>query len=799
MRPLSLSIEGLTAFADPTVVDFRALQLFAITGTTGAGKSTLIDAILLALFGRIPRTGLQHGQLIAHGKEQINVLLEFEARGERYRVARTIRRSGASKVHLEHVTAAGNVPLAGKTRDVEAEVERILGIDYDAFTRCVVLPQGQFDEFLRGDPKDRRRILVNLLGLSRYERMARLCGERQRELQVAVDTHTERLRSEFATATPQHLDTLLAEQAAAEAADRQLAAHAAQLAELVRLAQTADAARKHTATQQAARGALLRQQAEIAAERQRLDADAATFDTERRRLEAEVAAAAHDPTRPVILARAEALLLALARAVADRPQLARDAATAAARRQQCEQELAAATAQEPTLRLAHAAQQDELAAAEAELEARRRDHAAAHLRATLQPGGECPVCAQSVAALPPPLPTDLAAHQERVATARQLLQGAATRWRDAERTVAQRRDDLPALLQQDRSAAGRLARADDDLQKAGDELRAAGLSPPQPPTADALAALQRTLATERDGLQQLAARRAAATTALEALLQRHRDAAAARDRSVGRAEAVAAQLLELDAELTRAAAASSAAAAVFATAAAAAGVDAHAADTAARLQQLQRDVTQTIQQSGRRLGELQTRRDHLEAAIAQADRLRAALLAASERAALAKALALLLRGDRFQDWVLATAVTRLCQDGSTRLRALSNGRYSLRHDGSDFAVVDHWNADRERSVRTLSGGETFLASLALALALADGIRSFAARDGDGSTLDCLFVDEGFGALDGDALEAAVQALETLHGGHRMVGVVTHLQALAERLPARLHVENHAGRARVVAS
>jgi exonuclease SbcC len=139
----------------------------------------------------------------------------------------------------------------------------------------------------------------------------------------------------------------------------------------------------------------------------------------------------------------------------------------------------------------------------------------------------------------------------------------------------------------------------------------------------------------------------------------------------------------------------------------------------------------------------------------------------------------------------------LTEDGARHLMLLSQGRYSLLYDGSDFLVADHWNADRERSVKTLSGGETFLAALSLSLALAERIVGMAAQAGGGAALECLFVDEGFGALDAESLEAAVQALETLQGGNRMVGVVTHLQQLAERLPARLCVETDAGKARVV--
>jgi len=799
VRPLLLSVEGLTAFADLTVVDFRELQLFAITGTTGAGKSTLIDAMLLALYGKVPRTGSQHGQLIAHGKDQINVLLEFEARGERYRVARTIRRVGAGKVHLERVTDAGPQPIAGKARDVEAEIERILGIDYEAFTHAVVLPQGQFDEFLRGDPKQRRAILVNLLGLLLYERMGKLCGERQREGQARVEALGQRLREDFAHATAEHRDALQRELDTATQELAQLDERAAALAALLQLAVAAEAARKHQAARQAARGALLRQQQEAKAELERLQAGAGNFDGERQRLEAAIAGAAIDPARGAVLALVQAQLPLLLRALADRPQLQRDAASSKARAAQLAAELAAAQAQLPALHDAVQAQRDECSAAEAELEAEQRAHAAAHLRAALARGAPCPVCAQPVGTVPPPLPVPADDARARVATARQLLQGAEHKRAEAERTQRERQEQWPSGKEHERTAAERLRRADADVAQAVAELAKAGIELPAPVTAGAVGERQQAVQQELQALQSGAQRRGALQKQLDALLLQHRDAAATFAKAGERAELLSQQLAQLDAEIATATADATAAERALATAATAAAVDAKGLDAVARLQRLQKEHAAAQQQQSQRIGQLRAQIDAVTKSMAQADKLRAEHAAATTAAALAKSLALLLRGDRFLDYVLEAALQRLCQDGSERMLMLSGGRYSLRHDGADFAVVDHWNADRERSVRTLSGGETFLASLALALALATGIRAFAAADGSNSALDCLFVDEGFGALDGEALEAAVQALESLQGQSRMVGVVTHLQALAERLPARLHVENNAGRARVVAS
>ncbi|MGH3191436.1 MAG: AAA family ATPase [Streptosporangiaceae bacterium] len=149
----------------------------------------------------------------------------------------------------------------------------------------------------------------------------------------------------------------------------------------------------------------------------------------------------------------------------------------------------------------------------------------------------------------------------------------------------------------------------------------------------------------------------------------------------------------------------------------------------------------------------------------------------------------LLRSDRFPRWLVTEAVDVLVADASANLAALSSGQFDLTYEDGDFYVVDHTDADARRSVRTLSGGETFQASLALALALSSQISALAAAGA--ARLDSIFLDEGFGTLDPDTLDVVATTLETLAQGQRMVGVVTHVAALAERVPVRFKVSRDA--------
>jgi exonuclease SbcC len=143
-----------------------------------------------------------------------------------------------------------------------------------------------------------------------------------------------------------------------------------------------------------------------------------------------------------------------------------------------------------------------------------------------------------------------------------------------------------------------------------------------------------------------------------------------------------------------------------------------------------------------------------------------------------------LRSENFRAFVLEEAHQQLVAGASERLFALSSGRYTFEFQDDAFHVLDHDNARERRSAETLSGGETFLASLALALELSQQIQ----RDAGAVHLDSLFIDEGFGTLDPETLDTIAGTLEELPVGGRMVGIITHLPELTERIPNRVRVE-----------
>ncbi|MCF6136771.1 SbcC/MukB-like Walker B domain-containing protein [Pseudalkalibacillus berkeleyi] len=180
MRPIHLSVAGLHSFREKQDVDFQTLcdgGVFGIFGPTGSGKSSLLDAVTLALYGKVERAANTIQGIMNHAEDQLNVSFTFElgegTSAKRYKVDRTYKRGKndairTSTCRLIEVINEEHVVMADKERDVTSEVEQILGLTLTDFTRAVVLPQGKFAEFLSLKGAERRQMLQRLFRLEQY-------------------------------------------------------------------------------------------------------------------------------------------------------------------------------------------------------------------------------------------------------------------------------------------------------------------------------------------------------------------------------------------------------------------------------------------------------------------------------------------------------------------------------------------------------------------------------------------------------------------------------------------------------
>lgn len=957
MRPLALTIEGLTAFRSPQQISFEDLDLFVITGPTGAGKTSILDAITFALYGDVCR--VKSGQLrdmVSHGATQVKVSLDFRVGESRYRVTRRLKKSGggheATLVRLEGDAEVPEVDSLA-VRPTNQRVEEILGLDFDAFTKAVLLPQGEFHEFLKGDASARRRILVSLLDLRRYERAGALARNKAGELAARLDERRSLIASEYADATAENLKQLKAthkqakddherlEKAQTQAKMKAEAATNASRAEvaleaiagdfrdlgdefatltkvlqpLVQLTETLATALKAagsnvtqaektvTAKQQALAKTIARvgDEATIAL----LGSAAASWVDEKSKLTglmAELQIAATELNAAVALERKAETNAAETKARVTQAQTAATAATKAFERASaivgCARAVAETAAAQSRLDAARPKRDDAgVKAKDAAEHVRHLEQAnlASALRRELRAGDSCPVCEATIKTLPKGDRT-VASLLER---ARRDTESAETKRRECEQAfmaadaahmlvlqkLAEARAALPARAQipalEDAEAGVRDAKAametaSEQLEHAASAAAAAGSAAAEA-RGKHLAAKTKQDGLEReragasgrldkaetklrtafprqrpDDLQQAIAQRAELLTQARAELVAAEQAVLA---TRGNRDSVLAQQHKHEADLadfgttlaeTRTKAELAAAAleqAVPATSLPAlpeargepsAQLEAWvtccrsyvvAATDAARVES---EVSQgAVRELGKIVAPLGINVDDVEidevlAAIDKSSKDAYRVRVETEGASAAlktkidsrrqlekmiegdallcrryEALGKELQQNNFIAFVLAQSMERLAALATAELLNISDGRYGLAAVNEGFDVIDHHNADERRSVATLSGGETFLASLALALALAGSVRDLAGAAAAGR-LDAMFIDEGFGALDPETLEVVVDALERLREGERMIGVISHVAALADRIPGGLVVAKNGGLSTVTA-
>jgi len=776
MRPISISLEGFSAYRAPNSVSFADVDFFSLSGPTGAGKSSLIDAMIFALYGRVPRLGgSQVAPVISAGADRARVSVDFVVDSQTYTVTRQVLRTKTGANTNEARLERGPDSLASGADEVTRSVEDLLGLRYEDFTKTVVLPQGEFARFLTATKSDRQALLRKLLDLDIYAEVRGLARARE----AAAEERAAQARS--------RRDAL-------EIPDEETLVRArARLGELEAMAEKVGELETSVATLESAAAAaselVLRLHNDLArvdsiAPPENLDlldeainrARDAFEEIEKRRDQVkEEVGAAHEQL--VVLPSSESLE-SHARTylrLAELDGRLHDLDVAAV-------ELRVAEAVE-TLQIVTDSQEQ----TSSELASARVTHAAHALRATLVEGEPCPVCAVPVGSLPEAdRDPDLTRLEEvereaasTVAVARAALEAARSERAGIEATRIELETQRSSLLVDLESAP--------PLDALQDHLR--GVE-----TAKALVAAKQRELDVVEGL--FVTTRNELETAAEAFRSIGRDLMAARETVadlqpplpdsddnlvrwkelmtwVDQARLEIRACLE-DAETAGQAAAIAATAARDRLIAELEGIGIQAAGNfAVHLAREQEQAKQAVRE--------------MEKTVALVGELAVTIGEAETRAAIAHALAGHLRADGFERWLMAGAVTDLVAGANHLLAQLSGGGFSLfADDDGGFAIVDHRNADENRSVSTLSGGETFLVALALALSLAETLSAGAA-----SGLDAIFLDEGFGTLDDESLDTVASVLEELAGRGLMVGIVTHVKELAARATVRFEVRREA--------
>ncbi|MBR5617069.1 MAG: SMC family ATPase [Oscillospiraceae bacterium] len=906
MRPLKLTVAGFGPYAGEQTLDFELLGqsgLYLITGDTGAGKTTIFDAITFALFGEASGENREPGMLrskYAKAEDPTFVELTFAYGGKCYHVRRNpdyerakARGTGTTRQSAEAVLTYPDGRVVTKLKDVDKAIHEIIGLTREQFSQVAMISQGDFRKLLQADTRDRQKIFRDIFGTglfvtlqNRLKEQAGAVRDQRDQADRSIQQYTggmvcgadsdwlSRVKQARAGQLPVAevialFEALLGEDRAQEARlETQLAEAEGEIeslsARLTRAEATA-AAKKSLADHEKAQS---EQTAAVDAARAALDAALATVPEQEELSKTVARIDLLLPSYEELETKAAALRKARAGAVAAQAECD----NAHHRKTVLTEEIAALKAEQQTLGEA-AAEKEKLTARRLqllerreallslltrmeELETRRREltrkqeeylaadresagllriyemknraflnEQAGIIAATLQEGQPCPVCGSTAhpfpAALSEDAPTEAevkkakkeyetarkvtdkaslaAGRQQAVVTTTEtaliketetLLPG--TAFEQAEETAHRQTEQLSAELA---ALEARLRTAQRSMDRKGalDALipeKETALSEAEAKHAASGAAMAAFAASAEELEKQLAALREKLThpdkqsaegerMQLQIKLQRLKTAVTAAETALGRKRellaATTAAIGQLHKQLEQA----------------------EEADTA-ELLNLKNELTDRKNAIVKTQKTLHAAITANETACKNISKKQAELEELERRYAWLRALSDTANGNlsgkekiMLETYIQTTYFDRILERANIRLQKMSGGQYDLKRrrtaanmrgqSGLELDIVDHINGT-ERSVNTLSGGEAFLASLALALGLSDEVQM-----STGIRLDTLFVDEGFGSLDSEALSKAYATLAGLTEGSRLVGIISHVTELKERIDRQIVV------------
>lgn len=907
MRPLKLTIAGFGPYAGTQELDFELLGssgLYLITGDTGAGKTTIFDAVTFALFGEASGDNRSADMLrskYAKAEAPTFVELTFAYGGETYTVRRNpeyerskTRGTGTTKQAADAQLTCPDGRVVTKLKEVDKAIRDIIGLTREQFAQVAMISQGDFRKLLQAETKERQKIFRDIFGTGLYVTLQDQLKSKTSEVRSQRDQASASIRqyiegiachedSSFAiearkacdgalpvTEVQELLERLLAEDAArqekletqAQQLETRLETAVAQLAraEAYRGAKrslevkTAEEKEKSAALEQLA--AALAQAQATAPEQERLTGEIAALElllpaydelsgkqrelaekeAALKRAEAAQKAAQNDRT---LLTEALTSLReerkALETVAAEQEKLQGQKKELSDRKEKFRSLISSVDALERE-RKQLASLQAAYLTAEAESSALKKiydtknkaflDEQAGIIASTLTTGMPCPVCGSvehpCLAEISESAPTEADVKKAKSAyeAAQKKTEQASGKASTQRGIVAAAEDALrkesAALLGETELDAAKMAAAAQEAaltaqiagvtgQLAEAEKKArrkAQLDQLIPQREQALAAAEKTLAAANEQIAaltasaaELAAQRAvlreklafadkAALLAEQSALTKKREglknALAAAEKAYNTCKeqlaAVRAAVEQLGRQLAEAPAADA-----EVLAARKEELTAQKALLAAAQRNIHARLTANtnarsrIALKAREMAELESRYTWMKALSDTAN----GTVSGKDKVML-------------ETYIQTTYFDRILERANLRLRKLSGGQYDLERrktasnqrsqSGLELDIIDHINTTR-RSVNTLSGGEAFLASLALALGLSDEVQM-----STGIRLDTLFVDEGFGSLDSEALSKAYLTLAGLTEGNRLVGIISHVAELKEKIDKQIVVK-----------
>lgn len=741
MKPERLILSAWGPYAEEADVDFKSAGeegLFLITGPTGSGKTTLFDGISFALFGEVSGSIRENSSLrsdFATAERDTFVRLFFVHKNQRYEIYRSPRYERAKKRGSGKVSQTekaelycGGVLQASGAREVTEAMQRLLSLNAVQFKQVSMIAQGEFHKLLIAGAKERTQIFRTIFHTKQVETVTRLLGEQAKSLYISYNNLMQRIKEAMAGIETGENDELSA-MCKAEFDERILPC----LSEII-----GQDKKKYRKLEKEV--LTLEKEAEAAAlvldrvrNRQRLLRDIALLTEKAEHLEAELVGQEAEYEKLLSENSAERLLHA------ETELMKKQEEKAACMKWKQEKQIL--SQEETTLEklqgryLVEEKKEKEKQLFYEQAFSRYRRMSAGILARDLQEGEPCPVCGS----LQHPCKAE-----EAESISQEELDGAKADWDSQREKTAKLHAEAAESYAKVRAHRELVEQAEKDLPEE-----------------------ERILAEEKELLEKKAYYKDMMKR-MELLHKALEEKRLLKERNQAQKETLEAELLRCPAEATEYS-------------------EEKLTECRAQIEKLEREKKT-----------LHARITVNERALQSIEDKLSEVQSLKKRYGVVSDVEQLVKGNNpkrlvWEQYVLSVYFDVMLHAANLRLAPMSDGRYEMfrvesvgdlrSRDSLEIEVLDHYTGKR-RSAKSLSGGEAFKAALSLALGMSDMIQSYAG----GIEVDALFIDEGFGGLDGQSLEQALNVLQGLTKKNCMIGIISHVQELKDRIEKQIVVE-----------
>lgn len=724
MRPINLTIDGINSFTDSQFIDFEAVgvdNIFCISGTTGSGKTTILDSIILALYSNHSERG-KLGEYVNLKRESAKIVFKFSLDGCEYESTRVLNKTSTSKNSFVLKSLGGDGLMLEGEKAFSYLKEKI-GLEVSEFTNVVVLQQGEFARFLRSTKADRVKLISKLFSLDRFDKLYSVFKAKERDCSANLENcekslqRYESVTDETIKQLEDSLQKVVADLDGKQKQNEKVKAELQALKDAYAEYQKQEKLKKEISDSES-KIAELEPKIEIGEKfMQNLkEREEKLFEKEKKRdaLIEEKSAITVAKNKLTVLEKKECDL--------------------AIRKEKLQKRKEASGKLENEYNQA----EEQFKLATEKVESLRSLSAVAVVKNTLKRGDVCPICGNEYHG---------DEHCDEQGTAQKLAKAQLEL-----KEITALRDDKKNRYA---SEMGGIVAEEDEILRRQAELTAERNEINTVAIGNGSKRIEEidkeiaSLNAERAEINKTRADAENKLNRLKTELAMHKGAI--QEKKSARKEVAPVSEEKVN-------------------------------ELSAKAQEIAGELLRLTEQKGV-LGQSVTQKKDDLAYKKQLEREKADY---QKEWARYSEMSTLFYHSAFTEFVAAEYIKDFTVSASARLGELTGGKYSLSYEEKEgeFFVYDFLSGNEKRGVKTLSGGETFLASLSLAIAISREL----ARS---KNFDFFFIDEGFGTLSPDAIDLVTSALNTL-ARDCMVGVITHRSELKERIPACVSVEGADG-------